>query len=427
MRIMSLAAFGVAGLSLVLSFATSGTTNATPRRTFVVPGRGMPQLQVTRGQTLLRPRTNVVLPIPCATATPNPSTFTGTPGNYARASGAAVLGGFGSEACDADAGVGVGAYNVVGYGGNAYYSFIAGGSENSITEADAFIGAGQGNVVNAPGSFVGSGGYLNGGNEVSGTDSFLGGGERGSLDAPTSFLGGGVSNTIASTSADAALAGGLRNAVTAQYGAILGGYGNTASGSYGMIVGGNSNIAAGTLSFASGYHADAAHAGSFVWSDYVSGSAMLRDTATNQFVVRASGGTFVYSNEATTAGVKLAPGSGTWSSLSDRDSKTGVVALDDASILAKVVALPVDAWQYKTESGVRHVGPMAQDFYAAFGVGEDDRHITSIDEDGVALAAIKGLDAKLNAKLVRKDAEIGELRREVRRLGLAVTRLARER
>ncbi len=43
---------------------------------------------------------------------------------------------------------------------------------------------------------------------------------------------------------------------------------------------------------------------------------------------------------------------------------------------------------------MRHVGPMAQDFYAAFRVGEDDRHITSIDEDGVALAAIKALHAE---------------------------------
>jgi hypothetical protein len=59
--------------------------------------------------------------------------------------------------------------------------------------------------------------------------------------------------------------------------------------------------------------------------------------------------------------------------------------------------------------GVRHVGPMAQDFYAAFGTGVDDRHITSIDEDGVALAAIKALNAKLqrdSAKLRRDNAKL---------------------
>ncbi len=60
-----------------------------------------------------------------------------------------------------------------------------------------------------------------------------------------------------------------------------------------------------------------------------------------------------------------------------------------------MATLPISEWSYSTERGVRHVGPMAQDFYAAFKVGEDDRHITSIDEDGVALAAIKALNARV--------------------------------
>jgi hypothetical protein len=68
---------------------------------------------------------------------------------------------------------------------------------------------------------------------------------------------------------------------------------------------------------------------------------------------------------------------------------------DGATMIAR---LPISRWSYISEHGVRHVGPMAQDFYAAFGVGEDDKHITSIDEDGVALAAIKALHAE-NARL----------------------------
>jgi hypothetical protein len=67
--------------------------------------------------------------------------------------------------------------------------------------------------------------------------------------------------------------------------------------------------------------------------------------------------------------------------------------------------LPTSSWQYKSERGVRHIGPMAQDFYAAFGVGTDDRHITSIDEEGVALAAIKALHAK-NAGLHAENATL---------------------
>ena len=109
----------------------------------------------------------------------------------------------------------------------------------------------------------------------------------------------------------------------------------------------------------------------------------------------------------------LTPGSGTWASLSDRNAKTDIGPLDDDSILAKVAALPIDAWQYKSEKGVRHVGPMAQDFYAAFGTGVDNRHITSIDEDGVALAAIKSLDTKL-----------GQVHRENGRLASQLRQLA---
>ena len=90
--------------------------------------------------------------------------------------------------------------------------------------------------------------------------------------------------------------------------------------------------------------------------------------------------------------------------MSDRNLKTDVAQLDDAAVLDKVAALPIERWSYKSERGVRHVGPMAQDFYAAFGVGADDKHITSIDEDGVALAAIKALhaeNARLRAQLAR--------------------------
>jgi len=81
-------------------------------------------------------------------------------------------------------------------------------------------------------------------------------------------------------------------------------------------------------------------------------------------------------------------------------------------VLAKVAALPISEWSYNSERGVRHVGPMAQDFYAAFRVGEDDRHITSIDEDGVALAAIKALHAEnvsLQAGRASMHAEIASL------------------
>jgi hypothetical protein len=93
---------------------------------------------------------------------------------------------------------------------------------------------------------------------------------------------------------------------------------------------------------------------------------------------------------------------------SDRNAKENFAVLDAQTALAKVAALPLTQWNYKTESrAVRHVGPMAQDFHAAFGLdGADDKHISVVDESGVALAAIQGLNQKLETEAKAKDAEI---------------------
>jgi SMC interacting uncharacterized protein involved in chromosome segregation len=68
---------------------------------------------------------------------------------------------------------------------------------------------------------------------------------------------------------------------------------------------------------------------------------------------------------------------------------------------------------------VTHLGPMAQDFYAAFAVGMDDKHISMVDADGVALAAIQGL----NEKVEQKETEITELKRELDDLKKLVNRI----
>ena len=76
---------------------------------------------------------------------------------------------------------------------------------------------------------------------------------------------------------------------------------------------------------------------------------------------------------------------------------------------AKVAALPITLWNFKTDAGTRHIGPMAQDFHSAFNVGTDDKHIATVDEGGVAFAAIQGL----NQKLEEKDARIAELEKRL--------------
>ena len=90
--------------------------------------------------------------------------------------------------------------------------------------------------------------------------------------------------------------------------------------------------------------------------------------------------------------------SGTWTNNSDRNVKTNFVPVDGRAVLAQVANLPVSSWNYKADDpSIRHIGPMAQDFYAAFNVGNDDKHIGTVDEAGVALAAIQALDLENKA------------------------------
>ena len=103
--------------------------------------------------------------------------------------------------------------------------------------------------------------------------------------------------------------------------------------------------------------------------------------------------------------MQLAPGGGSWSSLSDEASKTAIKPASGRNVLRKLSSVPVSTWSYRAQDdSIRHIGPMAQDFYRAFGVGEDRRHIASVDADGVALAAIKGLQSKLRAERRRRHA-----------------------
>jgi hypothetical protein len=93
---------------------------------------------------------------------------------------------------------------------------------------------------------------------------------------------------------------------------------------------------------------------------------------------------------------------------SDRAAKENFRPVDPQAVLSKVAALPLATWNYKTDPSTQHMGPVAQDFHAAFGVGPYDKHIATVDADGVALAAIQGL----NQKVEQKDAEIAELKEQ---------------
>jgi hypothetical protein len=122
---------------------------------------------------------------------------------------------------------------------------------------------------------------------------------------------------------------------------------------------------------------------------------------------------------------------GTLTQSSDRNSKQDIVAVDNKKVLDAVAAMPISTWEYKADDGVVHMGPMAQDFHAAFGLGSTPKGISTIDTAGVALAAIKGLneivqlkDSEIAVLKQEKDREVAELKAELTELRELVHALA---
>ena len=280
---------------------------------------------------------------------------------------------------------------------------VIGGTGNSVSAG--VIGAtiaGGGGVLSgpipAPNAVLASFGTIGGGfnNKTAGQAAAIAGGEYNAAFAPNAAVGGGNGNTASGNGA-----------------AVPGGIYNTASGDTSFVAGGNGNTASGTSSFAAGTSATATNDGSFVWGDDSTTSAVTDGTKSNAFVARAVGGFAFYTSSDLSTGATLPSGSGSWSSLSDRNVKANLAAVDGQTLLTKLAELPILTWNYKAQSPfIRHLGPMAQDFRAAFNLGEDDKHISTVDEGGVALASIQALYSLSR----EKDLKIEELTREVQNL-----------
>lgn len=117
--------------------------------------------------------------------------------------------------------------------------------------------------------------------------------------------------------------------------------------------------------------------------------------AGNRFFVSAFGASALAMTVDASGNMVL---SGALTQGSDRATKENIADVDPRAVLAEVRALPISTWSYKGAAGVSHIGPMAQDFSAAFGLGEDDRHIAPLDAAGVALAAIQALSLELRQR-----------------------------
>jgi hypothetical protein len=206
-----------------------------------------------------------------------------------------------------------------------------------------------------------------------------------------------------------------RGMIVSDSGAVGIGYHSNATGRYSLAFGAYTT-ASGNYSTTMGYYANSnGKSGSFVYADN-SSTAATNSTANNQFVVRASGGVIFYSNAGLTAGVSLPAGGGSWSSVSDKNKKEHFKKENAESVLNKLANLEVTSWNYKSQSSsIRHIGPMAQDFYKAFGFGESDTTITTIDIDGISLIAIQALNSKTE-ELKQKANEVDELKAKIEKL-----------
>ncbi len=363
----------------------------------------------------------------------------------------ATIAGGGQNAADRDSATVGGGY---GNTASASYATVSGGTFNAATEINATVGGGSGNIAKERHSVVGGGSD----NLAGGYVSTVAGGVYNTALSTYSTVSGGIANTTKGIGAtvsggtgnladgdDSTVSGGANNRVTDKYSAVAGGRGNVAGNSnddpgdamyatvgggidnaargiFSVVPGGSSNVAAGNSSFAAGHGAiiHPEHSGAFLYAD--SKDADFHSERADEFAVRATGGfRFVTATDAPgrpSAGVRLSAGSGSWESFSDRDAKMLITSVDRGLILELLSKLPIQSWSYKTEMPPSpHLGPTAQDFHDLFGFGRDDKYISMVDADGVALAAIQGL-----YEFVMKKED--EIRNQQRTMGLMEAEMA---
>jgi hypothetical protein len=357
-------------------------------------------------------------------ATMRNATVGGGDGNHAEAVGATIGGGgdgpFGNWVTDDWGTVGGGMDNHAGdlSGELRFFATVGGGSGNWAEGQSSTVAGGDGNRAEGETSSIGGGRF----NTASGADSTVGGGVgnvasgRGAVvagggyedvavyytntaSADWSTVGGGRENSAGGESST--VCGGRDNAAGNSHSTVGGGVSNVVEGEAATVPGGEGNLAEGPYSLAAGRLAYAGFPGCFVWGD-ASWDDYVGCEDENQFVARAAGGVIFYSSPDLATGVWLPPDGIAWEPWpppSDRSLKDDLVPVDGQEVLARLAEIPISTWRYRTgDPDVRHMGPMAQDFYAAYGLGYDDEHLNPIDTNGVALAAIQAL-TKENASL----------------------------
>ena len=320
---------------------------------------------------------------------------------------------------------------------------MSGGYHNSAGNDLATVGGGRNNAASNFGSTIGGGEN----NTASGTDATVPGGQGNTASGYSSFAAGHSAGALHDGSfvwADSS-GGSFSSTAANQFsvraagGIVLAGDVSIAGGASAyhnlQLSGGNSS---GFLYGSFPYFGDGIHLGYNFYADAAgaphvinTGGGTSRVTASYSEVVLAvgpvNGGPNTVRLDATLTGVAVY---GTFNNLSDRNSKQDFAPVSPSRILDKVLQLPISEWSYQVDAATRHIGPMGQDFYSVFNIGTDGKHIAPIDEGGVSLAAIQGLNQKLNEKdaeikalQTARDTRLGELEQQNENLRLRLERL----
>jgi hypothetical protein len=200
----------------------------------------------------------------------------------------------------------------------------------------------------------------------------------------------------------------------------------TASGAASFAAG-NFSIASGTTSTsigtgttASGDNSTAigndvstnAFAGAFIIGDNSTSGTVTNCFRINEFRARFNGGYALYTNAATSTGVFMLNGANSWSSISDSSKKEQFKKTDGEYVLNSIGKMKLGSWNYKSQTAknFRHYGPMAQEFYNAFGndgIGKIgcDTLIGSADIDGIMMIALQALE-KRSAALAKENDQL---------------------
>ncbi len=350
------------------------------------------------------------------TASGHHATIGGGLSNTASGGGATIGGGSGNTASGAISAIGGGSGNTA----SGQYVTIGGGVNNEASGQYTTISGGANNE--AIGSYATIGGGIN--NEASGPYTTIGGGWDNTANGDRATIGGGYENTASGLYAT--VSGGWINRATGDFSTVSGGIDNEVSGFYSAVVGGAGNRADGNFNLIFGNAVVPSVTEDhrvYLFEPFFSGFLVLNRLDGDHPIHVGTNG-FNGNDAYLTAG-------GTWTNASSRSLKDRFRPLYPQEVLQKILAMRVEGWYYKgTEE--YHIGPYAEDFYAAFGTGvanENDAqtHLAASDVAGVSLLGIQALH-KENDSLRRRvsylETENAALRARLDRLESLVEKIA---